>query len=105
MLEFHRHAQFQITTPQRVIRIMHYTLRHILLTKELTGGISDNPHNPDNGTVILTRTSLNTLFVIIRMYKINLINKQTNKQIINMGKPDSYNTKELLTKIQIYIHR
>ena len=29
--EFHRHAQFNITTPQIVIRLMHYspTLRHL----------------------------------------------------------------------------
>ena len=52
-VEFYRHAQFHITTPQRVIRSMHYgpTLRNVPATRTLAEGIhqgiSYDPHNPD----------------------------------------------------------
>ena len=37
-LEFHRHSQFHITTPRRVIRIMHYspTLQQIQASRGAT---------------------------------------------------------------------
>ena len=44
-LEFHRHAQFHITTPQRVIRILHYspTLWHITAQAVLLNFIQKKP--------------------------------------------------------------
>ena len=54
---------FTLQTPQRVIRIMHYspTLRHItapaVCTRTLAEGvhrwISDDPHNPDTLALLL----------------------------------------------------
>ena len=56
-LEFYKHAQFHITTPQRVYRVMHYspTLRHIPesavstpnFAEEVHRGNSGDPHNPE----------------------------------------------------------
>ena len=48
-MEFHRHAQFYITTPHRVVRIMHYspTLRHIPASVVCTRTLSEGVHRTD----------------------------------------------------------
>ena len=48
-LEFYRHAQFHITTPQTVIRIMHYspTLRHIAAPDVCTRTLAEGVHRGD----------------------------------------------------------
>ena len=48
-LEFHRHAQFHITTPHRVIRIMHYspTLWHIPAPAVCTRTLAEGVHSGD----------------------------------------------------------
>ena len=48
-MEFHRHAQFHITTPQRVVRFMHYspTLWHITAQAVFTGTLAEEVHRID----------------------------------------------------------
>ena len=64
-LEFYRHAQFHITTPQRVIRIMHYspTLRHIPAPAVCTRNLAEGVH-PGRGylTTHTTPTHLCSIY-------------------------------------------